>query len=111
MYGVGVRTAVLICLSLPFLTFSGTRAQEPEPQRLRVYLQCSACDFNYVRTELTWVDYVRDRQDADVHVLVTTQGTGAGGRQYNMEFIGRGRYESKIDTLVYRSTRDDTPAC
>lgn len=81
----------------------------PTGERLRVYLDCGSCDFNFVRTEITWVDWVRDRQDSDVHILVTTQATGAGGREYVLEFIGRGRFQSKLDTLVHRSTRDDTP--
>ena len=34
-----------------------------------------------MRTEITFVSYVRDRTAADVHVLVTTQGTGGGGTE------------------------------
>ncbi len=48
-------------------------------ERARVFLDCRACDFNYLRQEIQFVDYVRDRTDADVHVLATTQGTGGGG--------------------------------
>jgi len=77
-------------------------------ERLRVYLDCSPCDSDFVRTEIDWVDYVRDRQDADVHILVTTQTTGAAGREYTLNFIGRGTFESKSDTLRYVSTLDDT---
>jgi len=43
-----------------------------ESAKLRVYLDCDACDFDYLRTEVTFVDYVRDRQDAAVHILVTS---------------------------------------
>lgn len=56
---------------------------------LRVFLDCqSGCDDAFIRTELTWVDYVRDRGDADLHVLVTSQATGSGGREYHLRFIG-----------------------
>lgn len=85
-----------------------TAQEAPAAGRLRVYLDCGSCDFSYVRTEITWVDWVRDRQDSDVHVLVTTQTTGGGGREYTMEFIGRNRFAAKQDTLLHRSTRDDT---
>ena len=34
------------------------------------------------------MDYVRDRTAADVHVLITSQVTGGGGREYNLRFIG-----------------------
>ncbi len=49
-------------------------------ERARVFLDCGACDFNYLRQEIQFVDYVRDRTDADVHVLATTQRTGGRGR-------------------------------
>lgn len=103
-----MRNAVRLVVSLLPLFPVALSGQEEGPDRLRVYLECGACDFSYVRTEITWVDWVRDRQDSDIHILVTTQGTGAGGREYTLEFIGRNRFESKLDTLVWRSTRDDT---
>jgi hypothetical protein len=63
---------------------------DPEDQTdtVRVFLDCPSCDQNYIRTEITFVSYVRDRTEADVHVLVTTQGTGGGGIQYSLKFIG-----------------------
>lgn len=49
--------------------------------RLRVFADCQAygCDFDYFRTEIPFVDYVRNRQDASIHILVTADGTGGGG--------------------------------
>jgi hypothetical protein len=78
-------------------------------ERLRIFLDCPPCDFDYVRTELRFVDYVRDRADADVHVLVTSQSTGAGGSEYTLTFIGRGAFDGATDTLHHHSSRDDTP--
>jgi hypothetical protein len=76
---------------------------------LRVFFDCGfGCDFDYIRTEVDFVDYVRNREDADVHVLISFQGTGSGGREYTIEFIGLGRYETVTDTLAYISARDDT---
>ncbi len=59
------------------------------PDRLAVFLDCGFCDESFIREELTWVNYVRDREAADVHVLVTRQQTGAGGRALNFDLIGR----------------------
>lgn len=58
--------------------------------RPRVFFDCKTrgCEFDYMRTEIPWVDWVRQPQDADVHVILTSQGTGAGGREYVMEFSG-----------------------
>ena len=74
-----------------------------ESTKLRVYLDCDACDFDYLRTEVTFVDYVRDRQDAAVHILVTSQETGGGGNEFTLTFIGQRRFASMSDTLRYVS--------
>ena len=57
--------------------------------RVGVYLDCQTtyCDFDFFRTELTLVNWVRDRQVADVHLLVTTQATGAGGSEYTINKV------------------------
>ena len=53
---------------------------EPQTGALRVFLDCGwYCDFDHLRTEITFVNWVRDRADAQVHVLVTQQTTGGGG--------------------------------
>ncbi len=72
------------------LALSQSLAAQPAPSPpLRLFLDCqTGCDESFVRTELTWVDYVRNRQDADLHVLVTSQATGGGGREYHLRFIG-----------------------
>ena len=70
---------------------------------LNVYLDCQTggCDFDFFRTELTLVNWVRDRQVADVHLLVTTQSTGAGGSEYTVNFIGLRQFAGMTDTLRY----------
>ena len=66
---------------------------------LRLFLDCDWCDETFMRTEITFVDYVRDRKDADVHALVTTQETGGGGTEYTFKFIGLGRFLNIEQTL------------
>ena len=41
-----------------------------------MFLDCpnSFCDFDYYRTEITFVNWVRDRQFAQMHVLVVFRG-------------------------------------
>src|SRR5207253_3154546 len=53
-------------------------------QAPRVFLDCQFCDFDYIRTEITFVNYVRDRKEAQVHILITTQPTGSGGDEYTL---------------------------
>ena len=68
---------------------------------LRVFLDCSSgnCHEAYLREEVELADYVRDRADADVHVLVTEAQTSAGGREYTLAFIGLGSFQSTTRTL------------
>lgn len=75
-------------------------AQAPEG-RVRMYLDCSGfyCESDYYQTELALVTHVRDRSDADVHVLITTQSTGAGGSEYTLAFLGQGRFAGSNATL------------
>jgi hypothetical protein len=84
---------------------SGSSAQEA----LRVYLDCRShyCDFDFFRREITFVNYVRDRQDAQVHILVTTRDTG-GGDEFTVEFIGLEEFETMGDTLLFFSSNTDT---
>ncbi|MCI0433952.1 MAG: hypothetical protein L0271_09915 [Gemmatimonadetes bacterium] len=99
--------AAIVAVSWP----ASAQAQDAPAQqetRLRLYLECGACERDYVRQELTWLDFMRDRQDADVHVLVTTRQTGTGGREFTMYFEGLRDFENKSDTLTYVASPDAT---
>lgn len=81
----------------------------PPPIKLRVFLDCGICDFDFMRTEIAFVDYVRDRQDAQVHILVTDQQTGGGGTEYSLHFIGQHELANVTDTLKYVSRTSASP--
>jgi hypothetical protein len=80
-----------------------TTAQAPTAALLKVFLDCNECDFEFMRQNVSFVDYVRDRNVADVHVLVTTQETGGGGRAWTMKFIGLGRFQNQDRTLTFNT--------
>src|SRR5687768_13775287 len=83
------------------------RSSQEESSRtdaLPVFLDCASCDENYIRTEITFVNYVRDRAIADVHVLITTQQTGGGGTQYALKFIGLGQFKGLENDLTYSAS-------
>ncbi len=61
---------------------------------VRVYIDCQWCDFDYIRSEIRFVDYVRDPDQADVHVFITSVRTGLQERQYEISFLGHGEYAS-----------------
>ncbi|MFQ6673898.1 MAG: DUF481 domain-containing protein, partial [Fidelibacterota bacterium] len=59
-------------------------------------------------SEISYVNYVRDRQEADIHILITQQGTGGVGQEYTLSFLGQNIFSSQNDTLVFVSDETDT---
>jgi uncharacterized protein DUF481 len=103
--------AALVLASL--LTAGLAAAQQTQtPARtspIRIFLDCGFfCDEDFLKREITFVDYMRDRRDADVHVLVTTQDTGGGGTEYTLKFIGLGSFAGVEQTLHYAATQIST---
>ena len=80
-----------------------------EPGELRVFLDCESCDDAYLRTEVPWVSFMRDRTDADVHILVTRIQTGSGGSEYTINIIGQGSLPRR-DTLRFVSEPNQASA-
>ncbi len=82
------------------------QAQEapvPQPEAVRVFIGCSGffCDHEYFQTEIAWVTHVRERRDADVHVLITQEATAGAGSRYTLAFLGQGRFHGTDATLTH----------
>jgi len=78
-----------------------------------VFLDCQTyygCDSEHATREIPFVNWMRDRRDADVHVLVTSRVTGGGGQEITLTFIGLGTYGGEEDTLQHVSSNTDTQA-
>jgi hypothetical protein len=75
-----------------------------------VFLDCRSqdCDQTYYRTEIDWVSWARDQADADVYVIMTSQQTGSGGREYLLDLEGRGANTDFSLGARYRSVATDT---
>ncbi|MDP4284405.1 MAG: hypothetical protein Q8891_08280 [Bacteroidota bacterium] len=87
------------------LNVSACFAQAKSKQKLKVFIDCSRtfCDQNYFRSEIKVVDFLRDPLAANVHVLITSQHAGGGGRQYQMIFYGQNNFDNYNDTLLFMS--------
>lgn len=98
---------ILLLFSL-MLFFSSLSAQEVRDSlrkdALNVYMDAS----DYIRNEITYVNYVRDIKDAQLYIISTNQRTGSGGREYTYFFIGQNEFEGIDDTLTYISNPDET---
>ena len=101
-----------LALALTLATAAGAQ-EAPVPASsptLSVYLDCQNlfCDFDYFRTELASVNWVRDRAVSDVHLLVTREQTGSGGSEHTVTFIGLRQFAGLTDTLKYVSSPSAT---
>jgi hypothetical protein len=105
---------VLGALSLASLLRAQDSTTQPSvggmPATINVFLDCTfGCDFDFVRTEIPYVNWVRDRTVSDVHVLATRQGTGGGGSEYTFAFIGQRGFAQMVDTLKTVTSVTSTP--
>ncbi len=106
---LGLRGCVAAVVALGTVAgmWSDAHSQQSRPN---VFLDCreARCNYEYYRTEIDWVNWVRDRQVADVHVIMTAQGTGAGGREYLLDFIGTDEEKPYSHEHSYQSLPTDT---
>jgi hypothetical protein len=80
----------------------------PQAPQLKVFLDCQNCFQDFLRSELPFIDYVRDRTEAEVHVLITRAETGSGGREYTAAFIGQGAFKGTDHSLTAVTSQSDT---
>ncbi|HUF76574.1 MAG TPA: hypothetical protein VMM35_09865 [Longimicrobiales bacterium] len=101
-------SAVLSCLSSLLVT--APLAGQSDGSAPRVFFDCRSpqCDQTYYRTEIDWVSWVRDQADADVYVIMTSQQTGGGGREYLLDLDGRGPNTDFSQQVRYRALSTDT---
>lgn len=80
------------------------------PRAFALYLDCSGfyCETDFYRTDLAFVDHVRERTAADVHVLITREMTGGGGSAYVLAFYGQRRFAGLSDTLTLATPQGAT---
>ncbi len=76
--------------------------------RPTLYLDCQRCDYNHIREEITFVNYVRDQEQSDIHLFITAQSTGDGGTEYELSFIGRNGFAEMNYTFAHTTGRDMT---
>jgi len=107
-FSLGLFFVCILSVRTSFPQEEPTDIEELKKTAPKVFIDCGICDIDHIRTEITFVNYVRDRKEADVHVLVTSMRTGAGGREYTLAFIGQNRFGGVDDTHKYFTETTDT---
>lgn len=109
-FGFVIRPAagfllLILLLSAQYVSAQTGSGLDPIPN---VYLDCGSCDVTYIRTNITFVNYVRDQEDASIYLNITDQRTGGGGREYTLIFSEIDKPSGRVDTLRYSSPSSDT---
>ncbi|MEE2898026.1 MAG: hypothetical protein VX815_06120 [Gemmatimonadota bacterium] len=106
-----IHRLLLLSVAVSTVPFLGVSAQEGNSQsRPNVFFDCDGrnCDDQYYRTEIDWVNWVRDQEVADVHVIMTSLRTGTGGLEYRLDFLGHGAQDGYDDSHLFQTLSTDT---
>lgn len=104
---------ILGLLAIALLAASGSAQQAeedlPDP-RPNVFFDCDGrdCNSEYYRTEINWVNWVRDREVADLHIIMTSLRTASGGQEYQIDMIGYGEHDGYQDSSLFQALSTDT---
>ncbi|MBK7227787.1 MAG: hypothetical protein IPH97_02675 [Ignavibacteriales bacterium] len=73
-----------------------------------VFINCWFCDLNFIKEQIPIVNYVNDRNDADINILFTSEKTGSGGFERTAIFFGQKQFGGKNDTLKFSSLPNES---
>lgn len=85
-FNINMKRSILIIFCL--LSIS-TFTQVSSNGRLSVFMEGRIIDFNYIRNNINFVDFVTDSKIADVHVIISRIQTGGGGYEYTLAYYGK----------------------
>ena len=95
--------ATCFILMMLLISYSSFARQD---HKTRLFIECTEgglCNLDFIRKELPVVDFVQDRFQADVHVLIVTQPAGNAGSAHTILFIGQNPPVRQDTALFYTS--------
>jgi hypothetical protein len=100
-----LKTILLLLFAcLPILFFSQVSDTLERKQAPKVFLICDDCDQQFLRNEITFLNFVRDRRLADIIILVRSINAGNGGTEYSLEFSGENNFSGLLFNHKYTTT-------
>jgi len=82
-----------------------TRADTLRKDALNVYYPEAS---SYLKENIPYINYVRDRAVADLIIINTEERSGSGGIKFTLFLEGQRKFKGMIDTLEYSSSPDET---
>ena len=85
---------ILTCITL--IAYSNPKLDKPS-----VYLDCGyGCDLNFIKKEVSFVDFYIDPNSVNVHILISSETTGNGGKQVTFRFVGKEDFNGITNVLT-----------
>jgi len=99
---------IFLCSLLFLLNLSTAIAQDATDEAIKVYLDCDDCNESYIKQNIEWVAFVRDRKVADIHLFITTQNMASGGELYyfNVMAAQKDTLSFELPTFSYQTERE-----
>jgi len=108
MKNLGLFIVVLLTAVQLMAQSQPSKNTATKSDKITVYFDCPTCDLNYIKEEIGFVNNVRDRAEAQVHIIMTSESTGSGGTRYSVMFYGLMNFKGEDDTLTFTVPADAT---
>jgi hypothetical protein len=100
-------------LTVAVLSLAGAKtvdAQLPDTSSAisRVFVDCPECDADYLRQELKFVNFVRDRGLAELAAMITSLPTASGGRAFRIDLQRVSPGSTQRDSAIVHVAPDAT---
>jgi hypothetical protein len=63
---------------------------------------------DFIKKEITFINYVRDLKEADVYLVISFEETGSGGETITVFYVGQNKFSDMKDTVKITMSPDDT---
>jgi hypothetical protein len=101
------KISLILFIVISFPSFAQETIVESDTIRkdaLNVFMVASS----YIKKEIPYINYVRDRKVADVYIISTQESTGSGGSVSTFFIVGQGKFSGMMDTLKCNISPDET---
>lgn len=109
-----LSTTILTFILITTIAFPATSSEKPIIddellETVNVYIDCQTrgCFREFIRNEVTFLNYVRDQEDAHVHILINRERTGSG-REYALRYYGQKNFNGRDNDVRFFSSDNDT---
>ena len=101
------KIGILSIIILLFISFAYADSCDTI-DNISVYIDYEYGDLKYIKEQISNVNYVRFKNEADVFILFTEQSTGSDGEKYTIDFTGANKFSGIDESLFFILEHDAT---